>query len=76
MMLSTLIKAVRGQPKPPCTNCYLRERCASQGLACLDFSKYVHNHPYAIYNANREPTRERYLTMFKGEGRWPQQQRL
>ena len=60
-----MFEAVAHQPKPPCSGCYERLRCASQGLACIDFSMYVHNRPYAIYNANRQPSKGRYLTVFK-----------
>lgn len=63
---SHLMQGLRGQPNPPCEGCPLRVRCATQLLACREFTAYVHLHG-GVGRGDREPTRARYLSTFRAE---------
>jgi hypothetical protein len=55
--------AMRGQPNPPCVGCRHSVKCATQRLACAEFSGYVSLH-MSVYAGNRTPSRARYLKAF------------
>jgi hypothetical protein len=55
--------AIRGQPNPPCKGCYFRKKCATELMACREFTMYLNQHA-SDARGDRSPSRARYEKAF------------
>jgi hypothetical protein len=61
--ITPLTDAIRGQPNPPCKRCYFRKKCATELMACREFTMYL-NLKASAARGDRSPSRARYEMAF------------